>query len=379
MRTEQWSWSQPGGWVQRSERLDGAAHLVLVFGGRAALETTRWYEETRRRWPGAQVVAASTAGEILGGDVTEDAIVATAIRFAKTRIRIARVNVREYMDSESAGQQLGRQIDAQGLAHVFVLSDGQNVNGSELVRGLVRHMPPHVAVTGGLAGDGARFERTYVCANGPATPGNVAAVAFYGRALRVGYGSLGGWDVTGDAMRVTRSRGNVVEQLDGAPALHVYSKLLGDDAEGLPASGLRYPLAVESDAGRIVVRTLLKVDAARGTLVFAGDIPLGSRVRLMRANFDRLVEGAGGAATMSRGALDGEGTQLALLISCVGRRLVLKERTVDEVAAVRKVVGSDVALTGFYSYGEICPSAPDASCELHNQTMTITTLAEEGA
>lgn len=377
VRVEQWQWRSSDGWSRDGGDLQGArAQIVLVFGAREALETTRWYEDTRRRWPGAHVVAASTAGEIVGDEVRDGTIVATAIHFERTRVKVAGVNVREYLDAQTAGAQLAKAIDPEDLAHVFVLCDGHAVNGSELARGLTKHLPPGVAVTGGLAGDAARFEKTYVCANGPPMEGKVAVVALYGRALRVGYGSLGGWDAFGEPLRVTRSRGNLVEQLDGEPALDVYKRYLGEQASGLPASGLLHPLSVTVESGREVVRTLLSVDEDRGTLTFAGDVPLGARARMMRANFDRLMEGASGAAAMSRGTL-GADAQLAILISCVGRKLVLQEQTVREVAAVRKILGGQAAIAGFYSYGEICPSAPQASCELHNQTMTITTLRED--
>jgi hypothetical protein len=301
-------------------------------------------------------------------------IVGVAVQFERTVVRVARVNVREYMDCETAASYLARGIPTAGLAHVMVFCDGQYVNGSELVRGLSKHLPPGVALTGGLAGDGARFERTYVCANGPPVQGNVAAVAFYGDRLRVGYGSMGGWVSTGEEMLVTRSRGNLVEQFDGAPALTRYQGLLGEDAARLPASGLRYPLQVRTQDGHAFVRTLLKVDLQAKTLTFAGDVPVGARVQIMGADFERLVMGASGAAQASIHEFGK--AQLAILISCVGRRLVLGDETHAEIAAVRKVLGAEAQLVGFYSYGEICPSAPHASCELHNQTMTITTMRE---
>lgn len=368
MKTEQMRWSRDA----PPSRLRDAS-LVLAFGQRAELERSRWFEDLRSRYPAAHIFACSTAGEIAGAEVGDLGIVVTAIRFERTRLKVARVNVREFMDAYTAGVYLARAIDPAGLAHVMVLCDGQLVNGSELVRGMSRHLPKRVAITGGLAGDGVRFERTYVCADGPPIQGLVAALAFYGDSIRIGYGSLGGWDAVGPQMVVTRSRGNVVEQIDGRPALAVYRGLIGADADGLPASGLLHPLLTKS-GDHSVVRTLLNVNAATQALVFAGDVPVGSRVQTMQANFERLIDGASGAANAA--SLE-KGAQLALLISCVGRRLVLGERTVEEVAAVQKALGAQTVLTGFYSYGEICPAAPEAGCDLQNQTMTITTLSEE--
>jgi hypothetical protein len=111
-------------------------------------------------------------------------------------------------------------------------------------------------------------------------------------------------------------------------------------------------------------------------MTFAGDMPEGATATLMKANFERLIDGATGAATMSRSSIT-DNPDLAILISCVGRKLVLKDRVEDEVIAVESVLGKQTAMTGFYSYGEICPQVPtEKQCALHNQTMTITTFKE---
>jgi len=135
-------------------------------------------------------------------------------------------------------------------------------------------------------------------------------------------------------------------------------------------------LRVGSGEGE-VVRTILSVDEQAQSMTFAGGMPEGVYARFMKANFDRLVDGAHEAAKISyQQAIGSSSPDLAILISCVGRKLVLKQRTEEEVEAVRGVLGARTALTGFYSYGELCPAAPNANCELHNQTMTITTFSE---
>jgi len=261
--------------------------------------------------------------------------------------------------------------------HVFVLSDGLRVNGSELVRGLSQHLPLGVTITGGLAGDGDRFQQTQVMWNGRLQSGKVVAVGLYGDRLKVGYGSFGGWEPFGPKRQITKSDGNVLYELDGEPALTLYKRYLGDHAANLPASGLLFPLSlqVESD-DRYLVRTILAVHEAEQSLTFAGDVPEGTTAQLMKASFDRLVDGAMQAASISLQPLAGTAPELAILISCVGRKLLLNQRIEEEVEGVQVVLGDRTPLTGFYSYGEISPFAPGASCELHNQTMTITTLVE---
>jgi hypothetical protein len=354
-----------------------APQLVLAFGAPGLLADEEVWGRLKQRWPQAQVVACSTAGEISGPRVLDDTVVATAVQFESSRVRCARVDVADCRDSEAIGQLLAERLAGEELRHVFVLSDGLKVNGSALVRGLATRLPHGVSITGGLAADGPRFGRTRVCLDGPNEVESVVGVGFYGARLHVGMGSLGGWDPFGPERRITRSEGNVLYELDGKPALALYEKYLGEHAEGLPASGLLFPLTVRAHASDSpVVRTILAVDRERGSLTFAGDVPQGHLARLMHANFDRLIDGAAGAARTSHLALGADRAELAILISCVGRRLVLQQRIEEELESVQGVLGSNVVMAGFYSYGEISPFTPDARCELHNQTMTITTLNE---
>jgi hypothetical protein len=268
-------------------------------------------------------------------------------------------------------------LNKESLVHVFVLSDGLKVNGSDLVKGLTKNLSSKVTVTGGLAGDGDRFKETLVFWDGPPDKDTIAVLGLYGNRLKVGYGSLGGWDSFGPERLITRSRGNILYELDGQSALELYKKYLGEHAKGLPATGLLFPLSIrtkEGDAG--VVRTILSIDEEDRSLTFAGDIPEGAYARLMKANFDRLIDGAVGAAKTSYEAIGSTSPDLAVLISCVGRKMILKQRTEEEVEGVHEVLGDKTVLTGFYSYGEISPFTPSARCELHNQTMTITTFTE---
>jgi hypothetical protein len=379
MRIEQTVYTPTDGWrTIGAPSMNGRANLVLVFGARYELEKNGVLTELKRRHPAATILGCSTAGEISGTNVLDGSVVSTAIQLEKTTLSSASVFVKAPEDSREAGRRLARSIDHRDLVHGFVLSDGLNINGSELVKGLGEALPAGVTVTGGLAGDDDRFEKTIVILDGETLASSVAIVGFYGDSLRIGYGSLGGWDPFGPERLITRSLGNVLYELDNKSALDLYKTYLGAQAAGLPATGLLFPLALraDDDSNTAVVRTILAVDDAEQSMTFAGDMPEGSRARLMKANFDRLIDGAAGAARTSHQALGGSNSELAILISCVGRKMVLKQRVEEEVEGVRDIVGDGTPLTGFYSYGEISPFTPSARCELHNQTMTVTTFSE---
>ena len=347
------------------------AQLVLVFDDGRSVDAAA-YQALRARFPDAVIAGCSTAGSIRGAAVV-DAPVMAAVRFAHTSVRLARASIDGPARSREVGRALGRDLAGPGLVHVLVLCDGLVVNGSELVAGLLAALPDGVTVTGGLAADPA-FGRTTVVASGPAAPGVAAAVGFYGDRLRVGHGCLGGWDPFGPERVITAADGNVLRALDHESALALYRRYLGEHAAGLPATGLSFPLSVRAPGSSVsVVRTILAVDDAAESLTFAGDMPVGHLARLMKCNLDRLVDGAFGAARAGLAGLGGP-AELALLVSCVGRRLVLRSRTVEELESVREVIG-EAPMLGFYSLGELSPTGA-SRCELHNQTMTITAFRE---
>ena len=381
MIVEQKHWTGAAGWrVTRAADALNAPQLVLFFGAREAIATTSTLEALRADYPMAFIIGCSTAGEICETQVDDGSIVATAIQFEHTRVKVACHPLADARDSAEVGGRIARDLASDDLTHVFVLAEGLHINGSELLTGLRNGLPASVAVTGGLAGDGARFKQTTVYCDGESSRRAVAAIGFYGDRLRVGYGSMGGWDSFGPDRLVTRAVANVLYELDGSSALELYKRYLGPHAAMLPASGLLFPLSLRGETGETgeprVVRTILGIDENAGSLVFAGDIPQGGYARLMKANVDRLIDGAHGAAAACYEPLGSATPSLAILISCVGRKLVLKQRTEEEVESVRAVLGEETVLSGFYSYGEIAPFAASTKCELHNQTMTITTLAE---
>ncbi len=378
MRIEQARWRPDRGWEPRPLGSMGETpQLVLAFGGTSVLRRTELVSEVRNAYPGAHILGCSTAGEIFGTRVSDDTLVTTAVHFDHTRLHGARIRIDSAGESFAAGRELAEALPAEGLVHALVISEGIGINGTDLVRGLTGHLPANVTVTGGLSADGARFGQTLVFFDGAPEPNSIAIVGFYGERLRVGYASLGGWDPFGPIRLITRSQGQVLYELDGQSALELYKAYLGEHARDLPASALLFPLSIQTEDGADpVVRTILGIDEAHQSMSFAGDMPAGAYARFMKANFDRLIDGAVGAA---ENCLPGAGDQppdLALLISCVGRKLVLKQRIEEEVEGVREVLGERTVLTGFYSNGEISPFTPSARCELHNQTMTITTFAE---
>jgi hypothetical protein len=379
MRIDQKTWTPEKGWIPGLPgSADETVNLVLFFGSTQILKNGILCREIKQVYPNAHFFGCSTAGEIAGTQVTDNAFVMTAISFESAMIQGTQVELSQTVDSYRAGQLLAQSLEKNGLRHVIVLSDGLYVNGSDLVRGLTENLASGVSITGGLAGDGERFEETLVCWDAHPQNKRVAALGLYGDKLRIGYASQGGWDPFGPERLITKAKGNILYEMDGKSALDLYKLYLGEQAAGLPARGLLFPLSIRTkDSQKSLVRTILSVNEEEQSMTFAGDVPEGSYARLMKANFDRLIDGAIGAATKSYEAIGSFTPELAILISCVGRKMILKQRTEEEIEGVRDILGEKAVVTGFYSYGELSPFDPGGICALHNQTMTITVLSEK--
>ena len=350
--------------------------LVLGFGSRDLLVDEKVFNELKNKFPASQLILCSSAGEIYEDEVLDNTISLTAIKFSSTVIKTYEVDITAYENSFQAGSSLVEKFDQDNLKLVLILSDGGKVNGSELVNGMNAVKKEELLIVGGLAGDAARFEKTVVGLNEIPQQGKIVAVGFYGQKIDVSHGSLGGWETFGLERIVTKSENNVLYEIDGKNVLDLYKIYLGKYAEELPGSALLFPLSIKIDGiDEPIVRTILSIDEVNQTMTFAGDVPKGSKVRFMKANFDRLIDAASQAASSCL-ELKSFNPKLALLISCVGRKLILGSRIDEEVEAVSEIFGDKTIISGFYSYGEISPLKPFGECILHNQTMTITCINE---
>jgi hypothetical protein len=373
------------GWsVKQFPELDSEQTLLILFASPEFINHPEPILELHKAYPHSHMIGCSSAGEIFGESVLDESISVAIIKFEKTKLKIVKAKIDASQKSNQAGQEIAENLKDNALKNVFILSDGLNVNGTDLVEGLNSVLDKSVVVTGGLAGDGDRFKQTWSIFEGEIFKNHIVAVGFYGDHICIGHGSRGGWDSFGPERRVTRSKDNILYELDNRPALELYKEYLGERASGLPATGLLFPLAIRSNQydKKQLVRTILAVDEENQSLIFAGDIPTGYFAQLMRANFDRLVNGATEAGELARQIMEiSEISQffqpvLCLAISCVGRRLLLGERTEEETEAALESLPKSTQQIGFYSYGELSPYGM-GTCDLHNQTMTLTTISEK--
>lgn len=364
-------------WNYLTDKITLKNPLVLVFANRLLLEDELFLKDIKREFPYEHIVYGSTAGEIADINVLDDSATVTAIEFERSSFIIKTGNILDYnKDGGALGKSLYSSMPKENLKHLFVLSEGSFINGSSLINGLEDAIDSNLSITGGMCGDDAKFEKTLASYNENPREGEVVLIGFYGETLEISFASYGGWQPFGPERIITRSEGNILYEIDGQPALELYKKYLGEKASELPQASLLYPLNVtppgKEDA---LVRTILNIDNDNQSMILAGDVPLNSKVQLMMASVDGIAEGASLAAQY---AMKNRVTKpnLAILISCVGRKLVMDQRVEEEIEEVKSILDSETVLTGFYSYGEMAPFFASTRCQLHNQTMTLTLLSE---
>ena len=378
VRSRSWSPSDAR-WSAALDADDAAAQLILSFGPVEAPDAS-WFAAIAAHCPKAQHVYTSGGGQIVDGLVQDTPTVTAFLTFeGDTTVHPYVLDGVRIDNSADLGAQLGAQLaTVSNLRHVLVFAEGITFNAAAFLETLNAQLPSTVKISGGLASNGIALSQSVVGLNGVPTEKRLVAVGLAGSSIEVGTGSVGGWELFGPERVVTAADIAAVHTLDGERALDVYKRYLGDFARELPGSALLFPLAVRTTPNApLAVRTILGIDEASGTLRFAGDIPAGSRVRLMRTTSDKLLDGAAQAASIARTS-GREGESLVLCISCIGRRAVLRTRVDEEIDEVARESGSAVVV-GFYSNGEIAPPSDGrefAQAVLHNQTMTVTTIRE---
>lgn len=377
MKSVQAYYTNEKGWVYLTDKQNLNSPLVIVFGDRILLEDADVLQSLKQEFPYQDIIYGSTAGEIAGSHVLDESLSVTAIEFEKTKFIVKYANVLDFdKDEEKLGRALYKQMPHENLKHLFVVSTGNFINCSMLINGIEESMAKSIALTGGVCGDGNRFEKTVASYNEAPKEGEVVLVGFYGESLEVSYASFGGFQPFGPERTITKASNNVVYEIDGQSAIDLYNKYLAEKAENIMVSRLAYPLnVIQPGKDYAIVRTILDIETTDGSIVLAGNCAQDSRAQLMMGSVHGIVQGAEQAAKY---AMQGRknNPQLAILVSCMGRKAIMGQRVEEEIELIQEIIGAHVPVTGFYSYAEMAPVHDRYECEVHNQTMTLTLFSE---
>ena len=380
MKLLQRQWTVKDGWRTLRDDLAGRyakVQLVLIFGASDLLKSVDLYKNVYDEFPNAIVTGCSTAGEICGDEVGDNSLVCTAIEFEHSRVKAKHIFMDKYpgLSIEQVTREMVDELLAPDLVHLLVLAGGDDINASDVVAGLRKQAPKKVGVSGALAADAFKFHDACVIADVMACENTISVIAFYGKGLKVMTSLKAGWFEFGGEKTITKSDKNIMYQLDKGPALPFFELYLGDSINKVPASSFQYPISLRSKhTDDWLTRSIVKVDRSKSALHFAGDVPVGYRMRLMKTDTEHLVESAARATVnMLRRSFYPD---FALIVSCFGRKGLMGKDSYKEVKAVRAGFGDHTLMTGFYACGEIGALDSSNPCQLHNQTLAITAFLE---
>jgi hypothetical protein len=322
------------------------------------------------------LVGCTTDGEISSVGLSTGSVVLCGIVTDQIEFNIAcATGLRK--NSEDAGRRLAQQLPST-VRYVQVFSDGLTGNGCAILRGLASALGPHVPIAGGTAGDDGEFRNTWQFFGSDVLSDAIVAIGFSGD-FSFGTGVSSGWSPIGIAKKVTKARGNVVYELNGQPALEVYERFLGKHADKLPSVGVEYPLGLVNGVGCCdedfhLLRATMSVNRSDGSIVFAGEVPEGSMVRLTCGDHASILEAAEKAAASALADLGDATAVMAFFYSCMARKIVLGRRTREEIHRIRSAIGPRLPIVGFYTYGEYCRIKRGGSSLLHNETACVTVI-----
>lgn len=330
------------------------------------------------------LVGCSTAGEILTHGPSRRSVAVMAVASDKLQTSTG-IGLSLSQNPRQAGQDAARQAVSAKLTSphgLIMFPDGLTGNAADVIRGVQDVLGLSFPIAGGSAADDFAYKQTYQYYQGRAYSDAVVGVLLAG-SIAVGIGARHGWQPLGKPRRVTRAMANIVQELEGHSAVNLYETYFGQAAQSfksgsLPALSVLYPLGLPIPGEEeYLLRNVLKVDPT-GSLIYAGEIPEGSEVRLMMGSKERALEAAKKAAELALMSISPRMPSFALVFSSCSRSRLFGQRAAEEVHAIRQVLGPNVPLAGFYDYGEQAPLSATGFRGLsyfHNETLVVCAVA----
>lgn len=367
---------------QISINLPGDPDMLWVFGA-SSYDQQKLLEGIHSVWSDIPLIGCTTDGEISSSGLSEESVVILALATDTVKFHIAHAPSIS-QDSYLAGTRIGKAFKNLNCRYIQIFSDGLTGNATKIVAGIQAILGKEIKIAGGTSGDKGLFIHSSQYFNDQVLTDSIVAVAFAGDLVfGTGYGC--GWFPVGTPKQVTRSEGNALYELDGQPALQVYEKFLGKYASQLPAVGVEYPLGIlgldeENEEDGFLCRATMGVNRRENSIIFAGDVPQGAHIKMTMGNEKDLIDAARKAAQDALTDMKGDSgkvqPKILFVFSCMARKIVLGSKTGEEISEIRKIVGYEVPVIGFYTYGEYSPSGKSKQTCFHNETVTLTVIGQ---
>ncbi len=336
--------------------------LVQVFSSVCDKESLKaTLKEIHKALPNAKIIGSTTDGEILEKDVTIDKIVISISEFEHSTLSIGSVKNKD--DSFKCGRKLAKKIIQNDTKVAILFSDGLGINGEVFLDGFTT-ISKDITIAGGMAGDGARFVKTYVFANDKILSSGAVGVSVNSKKLNVKNAQSFFWQETGKELVVTKVEQNRVYEISGVSAVETYEKYLGEEAaQSLPAIGIEFPLIINRNGSKVARAVLGKGDD--NSLIFAGNLHVGDKVHFGFGNANAILK----HSVKTGKEFENTPVESIFVYSCMARRRFLEDAVSNELEPLAQIAPT----SGFFTYGEFYKYG---DAELLNQTMTVISLSE---
>lgn len=363
--------------------------LVIVFSS-VKYDQEKMLAGVRSVAKEARLIGSSTSGEITtAGPLKEHSIAVMAIKSPEIKYFVG-VGENIAANPRLAGKAVADKVKEQSgdaLKSFMMMPDVLAGNGADIVRGVLDSLGAHFPVVGGASGDDFAFKKTYQYMDDKVYSGAVVGLGLVGN-FKIGIGVKHGWIPVGEPMKVTKSAGAVIHEINGLPAVKIYEDYFGAEeakvlhTEALAKLAITYPLGMKvAGSDELLIRDPITVDE-KGSITCAAEIPEGSEVRLMVGSREEAVKVAKIAAEDAIAQLDGSAPKAVIIFNCIARNKLFGEKSGDEIDAIQQAIGKTVPLIGFYTYGEQAPLGGEVrnieQCHsaFHNETVVICVLAD---
>lgn len=370
---------------QAMQKLEGEKPSILFAFSSIQYDQEAVLKGIREAAPQAMVVGGSAAGEITSWVTVFDGV--TVLAIASNSIQfVTGTSTGVAQDSFQAGAMVAKAVVANAMGKkpdlFIMLPDGMTGNGAAIVEGIKSVLGEDAPIIGGSLGDDYLFKKTFEYHHDTVLTDAVVGVGLYGK-FSYGFGIKHGWDPVGLPLKVTRADGVKLQEVDGKPALKIYEDYFGKDAselvkEPLARMAYTYPIGMAVEGSdELLIRDPV-IANEKGEISMAAAIPQGTTIRLMIGDREKAIAAAKTAATVAKDQLEGAAPKFILMFNCMARNKLLGVRCHEENAEVSQIIGADVPMAGFYTYGEQGPllGKKGTPAYFHNETMTLLVVGE---
>ncbi|MFH1838137.1 MAG: FIST N-terminal domain-containing protein [Candidatus Kuenenbacteria bacterium] len=371
---------------QAIDQAGGKPDLIMVFSS-VVLDQEKMLQGVNSVAQGSMVVGCSDSGEITTQGSVRGHVVVMAMTSDQIKFTVG-LGKNVKADSHGAGQEAAKEVIKNALEKpsVFIsLLEGLKGNGAAIVRGFKSVLGEHFPIIGGSAGDDFAFKKTFVYYKDQVLNDTVIGIGLSGK-FSWGVGVKHGWEPIGLPMKVTKSEGAVIKELDNKPALSIYQDYFGKRAEELikePIAKMAYtyPLGITVEGSSELLIVDVVIANEKGEITCAAEVPQGSEIRLMIGDPEKAIQAAKEAAENALIQLKGATPKAIFIFDCMARHKLLGDQINEEIKAVQNILGKEVPLIGFYTYGEQAPLGSEInpnSCNsvFHNETICLLVLGE---